>query len=59
VAKRADLYKQIQQISYEQALIIPRVEPLGHVFKRAWIQGDVDNPVYPGSYYWNIQKANP
>lgn len=57
-AKRAETYAKIQQISYDQALIIPRVEPLGHEFNRAWIKGIVNNPVFPGQYYWYLSKEN-
>ena len=56
-AKRAELYKAITSLNHDNVLILPRAEPLGHLFERAWIQGDVKNPAFVGTYYWYLSKG--
>jgi peptide/nickel transport system substrate-binding protein len=56
-AKRAELYKLVTKLNHDNVLLLPRAEPLGHEFERAWIQGALKNPAYVGTYFWNLSKG--
>jgi peptide/nickel transport system substrate-binding protein len=58
-AKRAEIYHGVTKLNYDNVLLLPRAEPLGHVYERAWIQGDVKNPAFVGTYYWYLSKGAP
>jgi peptide/nickel transport system substrate-binding protein len=55
-AKRADIYKEANQLYYDQAVGIPLEVATGHGFSQRWLQGVVLNPILPGNYYYPMFK---
>lgn len=54
--KRKELYYQIEQFNYEQALLIPIEQGVFKRFTRSWIKGFFWNMAYVGTYYWYLWK---
>ena len=55
--KRAAIYSRIGLMSYEQALLIPGVEPRNRSFERSWLQGVVRNPARWDQDFHAMYKA--
>jgi len=55
-AKRKALYADIQQLYYDEALMIPIDEDIGRVYMRSWVRGYTHNPARAGQYYWEMSK---
>jgi len=55
--KRQQIYYQIQQIAYDEALEIFLYQPLGRHYERTWIKGWYYNPAYPGTYFYALSKG--
>jgi ABC-type transport system substrate-binding protein len=55
-AARTEVYKQINQLYYDQAIGIPLVLQTAHGFQQNWVSGLVRNPLFPGIYYSTITK---
>lgn len=55
-AAREALYHEIQQIYYDEALMIPIDEDIGRVYMRSWVKGYVHNPARPGMVYAELSK---
>lgn len=55
-AKRADLYLQLQNLAYEDAMQIYTVHPTGLWAMREEVKGFEDNPVYMGLYFYPMYK---
>ncbi len=56
-AKAAVLWKQADQLYYDNVPGVPLVLSTGHGFEQKWVQGRVLNPLFPGIYYYGITKA--
>jgi peptide/nickel transport system substrate-binding protein len=56
--QRAQLYQQIQNIAYENALDIFVVQPQGRHYEQEWVSGYYYNPTYPGIYFYSLNKGN-
>ncbi len=56
VKKRAELYKQIQNLSYEEAMQIYTVHPTGLWAHTKEVKGFYDNPVFMGVYFYPLYK---
>jgi peptide/nickel transport system substrate-binding protein len=54
---RAKIYQQLQNLSYQNALDIFLVQPLGRHYQRTWVQGYYYNPIYPGIYFYPLSKG--
>jgi len=59
--QRAPLYKQLQNISYENALDAFIVQPQARQYMQSWVKGWYYNPIYPaggstGEYYYSLSK---
>jgi len=55
--KRADLYKQIIQLSLDDAAYIFTSQAANFNCRRTWVQGYYFNPMYSGFYYYALWKA--
>lgn len=56
--QRASVYQQIQNLSYQNALDIFLVQPLGNHYQQSWIKGYYYNPIYPGMYFYSLSKGS-
>ncbi len=54
---RKQLYFEIQQIYYDEALMIPIQEYIGRLYLRSWVKGYVHNPARAGMYYAELSKG--
>jgi ABC-type transport system substrate-binding protein len=55
---RAAVYKQFNQLYYDQDPGIPMVLATQHVYEQKWVQGRIMNPIYSGIYYPTIYKTD-
>ncbi|MFN8411178.1 MAG: ABC transporter substrate-binding protein [Anaerolineales bacterium] len=55
-AKRAEIYKEANQLYYDLAVGTPLVLATGHGFSQRWVEGVILNPIFPGNYYYTIYK---
>lgn len=53
-ARRAEIYKEANQLYYEQCIGVPLVIETSHLFTQRWIHGMILNPTFPGVYYYPI-----
>ncbi|WP_424245786.1 ABC transporter substrate-binding protein [Elusimicrobium posterum] len=56
VKKRAELYKQIQALAYDEAVQIYTVHPTGLWGFNNRVKGFYDNPVFMGIYFYPLYK---
>ena len=56
-SKRAQYYKELQKIVYEDAMQIYTVHPTGLWAMRSRVKGFSDNPVYMGLYFYPMYKV--
>ncbi|MCX6056292.1 MAG: ABC transporter substrate-binding protein [Chloroflexi bacterium] len=54
---RAEVYKQLNQLYYDQALGLPVVLQTSHAYEQKWVEGVVRNPIFSNFYYKTISKA--
>ncbi|GGJ25405.1 ABC transporter substrate-binding protein [Deinococcus roseus] len=54
--KRVALYRQIQQIAYNDTPFIPLYQELFPFVQRDWVKGRLINPVFADDYYYTISK---
>jgi len=56
--RRNEIYREIQRINYDEALMLPLVEVLGKIYMRSWVEGFIYNSAYPNNYYfWHYNKG--
>jgi peptide/nickel transport system substrate-binding protein len=55
-AKRAEIYKELNQVVYDLAPQILLAIPTGRHYEQRWVQGWYFNPLYPGWYYYSLSK---
>jgi peptide/nickel transport system substrate-binding protein len=55
-AKRAEIYKEANQLYYDLAVALPLEVATSHGFSQRWVQGVILNPIFPGNYYYTIYK---
>jgi peptide/nickel transport system substrate-binding protein len=55
-AKRAEIYKEANQLYYDLAVGTPLIIATSHGYRQRWVQGEVLNPIYPNLYYYPISK---
>ncbi len=55
--ERTDLYKQVQNIAYENALDIFLTQPQGRHYEQSWVKGYYYNPGYSGIYLYSLSKS--
>jgi ABC-type transport system substrate-binding protein len=56
-AERSEVYAQLNQIYYENAISFPLVNTTTHNFKQRWVQGRVTNPLFAGIQFDTLSKA--
>jgi len=56
-AARTTVYKQINQLYYDQAIGIPLVLATTHGYQRNWVSGVVRNPIFSDLYFYTISKS--
>jgi peptide/nickel transport system substrate-binding protein len=54
--KRGEIYKQANQLYYDQAVGVPIVLATGHGFRQRWVHGEILNPIFPGVHYYEMYK---
>jgi peptide/nickel transport system substrate-binding protein len=55
-AKRAEIYKEFNQLYYEQVPCLLLYNAQGRRYQQRWVSGWYFNPVYPGRYYYSLSK---
>ena len=55
-AKRADIYKEANQLYYDLAVGTPLEVSTSHAFRQRWVQGEVLNPIFPDVYFYTMFK---
>ena len=55
-AKRAEIYKEANQLYYDLAVALPLDVITSHGFSQRWVEGVILNPIFPGLYYYTISK---
>ena len=55
-AKRAEIYKEANQLYYDLAVGIPLEVTTSHGFVQRWVKGAILNPIFPGGYYYTWYK---
>jgi len=53
---RTQIYKQLQDLSYKNALDLFVVQPEGRHYEQMWVKGYYYNPIYPGIYFYPLSK---
>jgi len=55
-AKRAEIYKEFNQLAYDTASVITLFVPTSRRYQQRWVEGWYHNPIYPGRYYYVQSK---
>jgi peptide/nickel transport system substrate-binding protein len=55
-AKRAEIYKEANQLYYDLVVGVPLDVVTTHGFTQRWVEGIVYNPIFPGFYFYTISK---
>jgi len=55
-AKRAEIYKEANQLYYDLAVGVPVVVSTSHAYRQRWVQGEALNPIFPGLFFYTISK---
>ena len=54
--KRQELYYQLQQMAYDDAVVVFTEQPLGRHYQRDWVNGYYYNPIWPGRNFYAMSK---
>ena len=54
--KRANIYKEANQLYHDQAIGLPLALSTSHTFEQRWVFGSISNPLFLGKYYYSIYK---
>jgi ABC-type transport system substrate-binding protein len=55
-ARRAEIYREANQLYYDLAVGIPLEVQTSHGFVQRWVLGQILNPIFPGNYYYTMYK---
>jgi peptide/nickel transport system substrate-binding protein len=55
-AKRAEIYKEANQLYYDLAVGTPLEITTSHTYRQRWVQGEILNPIYPRWNFYTIYK---
>jgi peptide/nickel transport system substrate-binding protein len=55
-AKRADIYRKLSQVYFEQAPGTLLFMGWNRHYQQRWVEGWYPNPAYPGTYYYVLRK---
>jgi peptide/nickel transport system substrate-binding protein len=53
---RMQIYQQLQDLSYKNALDLFVVQPENRHYEQMWLKGYYYNPIYPGIYFYPLSK---
>jgi peptide/nickel transport system substrate-binding protein len=53
---RTQLYQQLQDLTYQNALDLFVVQPEVRHYEQMWVKGYYYNPIYPGIYFYPLSK---
>ena len=53
---RTQIYQQLQDLSFKNALDLFVVQPEGRHYEQMWVKGYYYNPIYPGIYFYPLSK---
>jgi peptide/nickel transport system substrate-binding protein len=53
---RTQIYQQLQDLSYKNALDLFVVQPENRHYEQMWVKGYYYNPIYPGIYFYPLSK---
>jgi peptide/nickel transport system substrate-binding protein len=53
---RTQIYQQIQDLTYKNALDLFVVQPEVRHYEQMWVKGYYYNPIYPGIYFYPLSK---
>jgi ABC-type transport system substrate-binding protein len=56
-AKRAETYKEMNQLYYDTVAGVPIALVTSHGFEQKWVEGRVLNPIFPGDMYYPMSKG--
>ena len=56
-AARHEVYKQFNQLYFDQAVGVPLALATSHGYEQRWVTGRVMNPIYSNIYYYPISKS--
>ena len=56
-SQRKAVYKELNQLYFDEVPGIPLVTATSHIYERSWVQGRIANPIYPNVYYKTISKT--
>ncbi len=54
---RDGVYKQINQLYYDDAIATGLSNATGHGYEQRWVQGRLLNPIFPGLHFYEITKS--
>ncbi|GAP12291.1 bacterial extracellular solute-binding proteins, family 5 Middle [Longilinea arvoryzae] len=57
-AQRTEVYKQLNQLYYDDVPGIPLVLVTQHAYEQTWVEGRVMNPIFSNVYYKTISKTD-
>jgi peptide/nickel transport system substrate-binding protein len=55
-AARGEIYKQFNQLYYDQVAGVPLYVVTSHGFSQRWVEGQILNPIFSGNYFYTISK---
>jgi peptide/nickel transport system substrate-binding protein len=53
---RHQIYLDLNQLYYDLVPGTPIVLATSHGFEQRWVKGRINNPIFPGTYYYTISK---
>jgi len=53
---RTQIYKQLQDLTYKNALDLFVVQPENRHYEQMWVKGYYYNAIYPGIYFYSLSK---
>ncbi|PNR87177.1 peptide ABC transporter substrate-binding protein [Petrotoga sp. 9T1HF07.CasAA.8.2] len=56
--KREEIYIEVQKFVSKYAVCVPLYQPEGIRVQRSWLKGWIDNPIWPGDYYYLYTKED-
>ena len=56
-ARRREIYYELQRIYHEEVISLPLYQPVGRHYERDWVKGWFYNPIFPGTYFYYLEKA--
>jgi peptide/nickel transport system substrate-binding protein len=55
-AKRKGVYRQLSMIAYNDLPYLFLVQPVTYYTMRSWVHGWYYNAIFPGQYYYTLEK---